>query len=107
MVGVLALQGDFGKHKSILDKLKVDSVYVRDSLELEKTKALIIPGGESTALSMLIDRFGIRESLKKYSKKFSVFGTCAGMIMLSSSKDRKVRDNVKVLNIMDFSISRN
>ena len=107
MVGVLALQGDFQKHKSILDKLKIDSLYVRSKVELEKTKALIIPGGESTTLSMLIDRFDIRDSLKTYSKKFSIFGTCAGMIMLSSCSDKKIENNVKVLNIMDFSISRN
>ena len=107
MVGVLALQGDFQKHKSILDKLKIDSLYVRSKVELEKTKALIIPGGESTTLSMLIDRFDIRDSLKTYSEKFSIFGTCAGMIMLSSCSDKKIENNVKVLNIMDFSISRN
>ena len=107
MVGVLALQGDFGKHKSILKDLKVESLYVKNSSDLDKTDALIIPGGESTTLSLLIDRFRMRESLEKYSRKFSIFGTCAGMIMLSSNKNKKIEDKVKFLNIMNFSVSRN
>lgn len=86
MVGVLALQGDFERHRTILDKIKVDSTYVKNFSDLKKTKALIIPGGESSTLSMLIDRFSLRDKLIDYTQSFSVFGTCAGMIMLSKTK---------------------
>ena len=105
MVGVLALQGDFYKHKSILDRLEVDNIYVKNFEDLKKTNALIIPGGESSVLSMLIDRYSLRDRLIKYSQSFSVFGTCAGMIMMS--KTRGLGHNVEPLNIMDFTISRN
>tara|TARA_Y100001970_G_scaffold286216_1_gene407852 strand:- start:1195 stop:1767 length:573 start_codon:yes stop_codon:yes gene_type:complete len=107
MVGILALQGDFEKHKNVLDRLNVDSLYVKNHFDLSRARALIIPGGESTTLSMLIDRFEMREPLEQYSKEYSIFGTCAGMIMLSSVKNEKIESNVKVLNIMDFSVSRN
>mgnify|MGYP001175028069 FL=1 len=105
MVGVLALQGDFYKHKSILDKLKVNSIYVKNFDDLVKTKALILPGGESSTLSMLIDRFFLREKLIKYAKSFPLFGTCAGMIMMSKTKN--IGHNVNPLSIMDFTVSRN
>ena len=105
MVGVLALQGDFYKHKSILDKLKVNSIYVKNFDDLVKTKALIIPGGESSTLSMLIDRFCLREGLIEYAESFPLFGTCAGMIMMSKTKN--IGHNVNPLSIMDFTVSRN
>ncbi len=107
MVGILALQGDFSKHRSVLDAIKVESIYVKNKSDLEKTRALIIPGGESTTLSKLIDRFSLRDALVKYSENFSIMGTCAGMIILSSSAGSLDKSRVKVLNIMDFSIRRN
>jgi 5'-phosphate synthase pdxT subunit len=105
MVGVLALQGDFYRHKSILRNLKVDCIYVKNSNDLAKTKALIIPGGESSTMSMLIDRSYLRQKLIKYSKSFPLFGTCAGMIMMSKTKN--IGHNVSPLDIMDFTVSRN
>ena len=96
MVGVLALQGDFEKHKNILDKIGIDNIYVKNSNDLRKTKALIFPGGESTTLSMLIDRFLLREELQRYSQSCSIFGTCAGMIMMSNTKN--LAHNVNPLN---------
>ena len=104
MVGVLALQGDFFKHKSILDQIGVESLFVKNEQDLFKTKALIIPGGESTTLSKLIDVFSMRDVIRRYAKSNSIFGTCAGMIMLSTSS---LQSKVKTLNIMDFSVSRN
>ncbi len=107
MVGVLALQGDFEKHRIVLDNLNVQHTYVKNAHNLDKITALIIPGGESTTLSMLIDRYNLRESLIEFSKKFSIFGTCAGMIMLSRDNIKSKENMVDVLNIMDFSVSRN
>ena len=105
MVGVLALQGGFGMHKVILDKIGVQSILVKNEIDLLRTDALIIPGGESTTLSILIDRFKLRASILEYSKRKSIFGTCAGMIMLSTSK--KLINKVKTLDIMNFSVMRN
>ena len=107
MVGILALQGDFSKHRSVLNTIGVESIYVKTKSDLEKTRALIIPGGESTTLSKLIERFSLRESLVRFSEKYSIMGTCAGMIMLSSSFGDSVQKSVNLLNIMDFSIRRN
>ena len=104
MIGVLALQGDFEKHKIILDKIGVNSLYVKSALDLARTDALIIPGGESSSFSRLMDTFSIRKAISNYSKSHSIFGTCAGMIMLSSSKSTY---QVKTLNVMDFSVTRN
>ena len=107
MVGILALQGDFEKHGDILSRLKVDYLYIKDKRELDKTDALIIPGGESTTLSMLIDRANLRKELLRYSKNKSIFGTCAGMIMLSSTKNQDIKGSVDTLGVMNISVSRN
>ena len=104
MIGILALQGDFLKHKNTLDKIGVDSLFVKNEKDLFKTNALIIPGGESTTLSHLIDIFSMRNAIYEYSRSNSIFGTCAGMIMLSTSK---LNGRVKTLDIMDFSVCRN
>ena len=107
MVGILALQGDFEKHGDILSRLKVDYLYIKDKQELDKTDALIIPGGESTTLSMLIDRANLRKELIRYSKNKSIFGTCAGMIMLSSTKNQDIKGSVDTLGAMNIAVSRN
>ena len=107
MVGVLALQGDFEKHRIVLDNLNVENTYVKKARDLDEIAALIIPGGESTTISKLIDRYALRQSIIEFSKNFSIFGTCAGMIMLSGTKSNTKQSKVDVLNIMDFSVSRN
>ena len=104
MIGVLALQGNFAMHQNMLAVLDVPSILVKYPHELEKCDGLIIPGGESTAMSKLIDSHGLRLPLVEYSKNNSIFGTCAGMILLSSSESSK---NLYPLNIMDFSVTRN
>ena len=103
-IGVLALQGNFTMHQNMLSKLVVSSILVKYPHELEKCDALIIPGGESTTISKLIDSHGFRSPLIKYAKQKSIFGTCAGMILLSSTESN---DNLRPLNIMDFCVARN
>ena len=104
MIGILALQGDFFKHKHILDIIGVSSLFVKSKQDLLRTEALIIPGGESTTLSYLMDVFSMRDAIYEYSKSHSIFGTCTGMIIISSSD---LNSKVRTLNIMDFSVSRN
>ena len=103
-VGILAIQGDFNLHKEALNKLHIDSVYVKTTKDLMNCNAMIIPGGESTAISKQIERNNFRHPILNFAKNNSVFGTCAGMILLSSSEKAT---NLKPLSIMDFKVDRN
>jgi pyridoxal 5'-phosphate synthase pdxT subunit len=103
-VGVLALQGDFERHLYHLKRLNVTGREVRKTEELNGLDGLIIPGGESTTFSELIDRFSLRRDLIKFCTKKAVWGTCAGMIMLARQVDD---DRVKTLNIIDIKVERN
>jgi pyridoxal 5'-phosphate synthase pdxT subunit len=86
LIGVLALQGDFEAHGRMLRGLGADVREVRVPADLEGLDGLIIPGGESTTMTLGIEREGLAEPLREYAASGApVFGTCAGMIML----DRK------------------
>jgi 5'-phosphate synthase pdxT subunit len=83
-IGVLALQGDFREHAAALDRIGVSSLKVRTLQELDSISALIIPGGESTVMHKLSVAYGLFEPIKaKIASGLPVFGTCAGLIMLS------------------------
>ena len=103
-VGVLALQGNYNQHKRMLDVLGIKNILVQYPRELENCDLLIIPGGESTAISKQIERNNFRHPILNFAKNNSVFGTCAGMILLSSSEKAT---NLKPLSIMDFKVDRN
>ncbi len=103
-VGVLALQGDFERHLHRLSSLKVLCREVRNSDDLFELDGLIIPGGESTTMNKLIDRFSLREPLIDYVSKWAVWGTCAGMIMLATEVDDK---SIVPLKAIDISVIRN
>jgi len=103
-VGVLALQGNYIQHKRMLDTLGINNILVQYPQELEKCDLLIIPGGESTAISKQIDRNKFRQPIMNFVKTNSVLGTCAGMILLSSTKEA---NNLKPLGVMDFKAERN
>lgn len=93
LVGVLALQGDFEAHARLLDELGARVREVRVPAELEGLDALIIPGGESTVMTLGIEREGLAEPLRALAGSGTpVLGTCAGMIMLD-------RDHLGVLDI--------
>lgn len=84
-VGVLALQGDVREHVSMLEGLDVDVVRVRHPEDLDTLDGLVLPGGESTTIAYLLNSSGIRPVLEeKITSGFSVMGTCAGLILLSS-----------------------
>lgn len=84
LVGVLALQGDWREHKLLLESLDVNVLAVRREQELESVDALVIPGGESTAMSNLAKSFGLFPALRNFVTQKPVLGTCAGLIMLSN-----------------------
>lgn len=106
-VGVFALQGDVREHLQLLTSIGVESIEVRNSEQLASVDGLILPGGESTTISKLIDIFGLRDDLLAYvSKGNPVYGTCAGMIMLAN----QVLDAAagqQSLEAMDISVRRN
>ena len=106
-IGVLALQGDVREHINTLNKLACDAVEVRKASDLTDLDGLILPGGESTTISKLLDIFALRQPIVDFVKSGkAVFGTCAGMITLAS----KVMDSAsgqKSLGVMDISVRRN
>ncbi len=106
-VGVFALQGDVREHLQLLTSLGVESIEVRNAEQLATVDGLIIPGGESTTISKLIDIFELRDDLLKYiSCGNPVYGTCAGMIMLASEV-LDAASGQQSLKAMDISVRRN
>jgi 5'-phosphate synthase pdxT subunit len=94
-IGVLAVQGNFREHVAVLRRLGAEPVEVRKPEELEGLDGLIIPGGESTAITRLMRLYGIEDAIRRFERP--VFGTCAGMILLD-------RDH---LGLIDVAVSRN
>ena len=83
-MGVLALQGDFEAHGKVLRGLGAEVSELRVHADLDGLDALVIPGGESTTMTLGIEREGIADALRELCRSVPVLGTCAGMIMLDS-----------------------
>ncbi|WP_422752352.1 pyridoxal 5'-phosphate synthase glutaminase subunit PdxT [Micromonospora sp. WMMD708] len=85
VIGVLALQGDVREHLTALAGVGVHARPVRRPAELDAVDGLVLPGGESTTMSKLVDIFGLREPVdKRIAAGMPVYGSCAGMIMLAA-----------------------
>ena len=104
-IGVLELQGNFESHHKILKKLGYDSIGVKSSNDLECLDGLVLPGGESTTMSLLIDSFNLRDSLLDFSKNKPILGTCAGLILMARNIENEYK--VNPLGIFDVTIDRN
>ncbi len=105
-IGILALQGDFLNHVAVLDGLSVESVLIKTPDDLD-VDGIIVPGGESTTMSLLIQSSGIYEPLKALLHGgLPAFGTCAGMILLASSLMDGRPDQV-TLDAIDIVVRRN
>ncbi len=104
-VGILALQGAFAEHGQILDRLGVEHFEIRQLRDLEKKPdRFILPGGESTVMNKLLHELGLFEPIKKMIEGgMPVFGTCAGMILLS----RDVDDGTSCFGTMNIRVRRN
>lgn len=102
-VGVLALQGSFQEHRTILKGIGTEVVEVRLPGQLEGLDGLIIPGGESTTIGKLLVDFNLLEPVKKFGKEKVIWGTCAGAILLSKDAHRKQ----PLLELMDITVDRN
>jgi 5'-phosphate synthase pdxT subunit len=107
LIGVLALQGAFAAHETMLHRLGVRTRRVRTSEDLVDLDGLVIPGGESTTMSNLLVSSGMPTSLERaIADGLPVFGTCAGMILLAS-RIRDGRDDQITLNAIDIDVRRN
>jgi 5'-phosphate synthase pdxT subunit len=116
-VGVLALQGAFSEHVQLLRQaatnLSTDVIWrfieVRTAHELEQCEGLIIPGGESTAISLVAARSGLLEPLRDFVKvrRRPTWGTCAGLILLAESANRTKKGGQELIGGLDVRVNRN
>jgi 5'-phosphate synthase pdxT subunit len=103
-IGVLALQGAFREHVEALRELGVEAVEVRLPRDLAGIDGLIIPGGESTTIGKLAVHYGLQEAITRYAQQGRpLYGTCAGMIMLSKDIGR----DQPLFGMMDIKVERN
>jgi 5'-phosphate synthase pdxT subunit len=108
-VGLLTLPGDYEKHRQVLAALGRQTVGVRRPADLDGVSGLVIPGGESTTLTRLMDRAGLRDALVAFAAARPVLGTCAGLIMLASELEGERRSDFGVdpLGLLDCRVRRN
>jgi len=102
-IGVLALQGDFSEHITMLQQLNVNAFEVRLPEHLNGLDGLIIPGGESTTIGKLAVAYDLMEPLKLFGQRHAIWGTCAGAIFLSKDISR----DQPLLKLMDIKVQRN
>jgi 5'-phosphate synthase pdxT subunit len=106
-VGVLALQGDVREHAAALADLDAHPVEVRRPEDLAGVEALVLPGGESTAISLLLDTSELREPIaERLAAGMPAFGTCAGMILLATDVIDG-RPDQQSFAAIDLSVRRN
>ena len=94
-IGVLAVQGNFREHVQMLRRLGADAIEVRKAEQLDGLDGLVIPGGESTTFTRLMQLYGLDEAIRRFDRP--VFGTCAGMIVLDRNH----------LGLVDVTVRRN
>jgi len=106
-IGVLALQGDVREHARALDALGADVVEVRTLGDLSAVDALVLPGGESTTISMLLESSGLFEPVwQRLRDGMPAFGTCAGMILLAADV-LDGRPDQRFFGVVDIRVRRN
>ena len=104
-IGVLALQGAFREHLDMLRAIGVEGVRVREPADLADISGLIFPGGESTTMRQLIERWGLREPILDLAAQGApLFGTCAGMIVLAT---QIAGGEPPILPLLDVTVERN
>lgn len=104
-IGVLALQGAFREHLDTLRTIGVEGVRVREPADLADIAGLILPGGESTTMRQLIERWGLRDPIMDLAHSGApIFGTCAGMIVLATEI---AGGEAPILPLLDVTVERN
>lgn len=106
-IGVLALQGATARHADALSACGAEAVAVRTPEDLSSVEGLVIPGGESTTISYLLDTSGLRAPItERLTEGMPAFGTCAGMILLARDVSGG-RDDQRSLGAIDIGVRRN
>jgi len=106
-IGVLALQGAFAAHEAALTRLGADVREVRLPADLDVCDALVMPGGESTTMSKLLESSGLFDAItKRVSDGMPIFGTCAGMILLAKHVS-DARSDQRSFAAIDIDVRRN
>ncbi len=106
-VGVLALQGASARHVTMLARLDVQPVAVRSQADLDTVDALVLPGGESTTISMLLESAGLFEAISaRLAEGMPALGTCAGMILLGH-EILDGRPDQRCFDVVDIRVRRN
>lgn len=106
MTGVLSVQGDFAKHIAAVTAAGGQATEVRTPEDLTNVDRLIIPGGESSTVGLLMQRFGLAEAVqKRASEGMPIWGTCMGMILLA--KEVVGKPNQFTLGLLDITVQRN
>lgn len=103
-IGVLALQGGYARHLTMLRQLGVNSMAIKKPGKLKECDGLIIPGGETTTLTKLMNKYEFYEPLRIFARQFPVMGTCAGAILMAKEVDDP---RIEPLGLMNISVSRN
>ncbi len=104
-IGILAVQGDFEAHAAMMAQLGAKTVEVRTPADLAGCDGLILPGGESTTQLQFLREEGLAEAISKFAKNGgSIFGTCAGAILLATEVKNPQQDSLKLL---DMTVLRN
>jgi len=104
-IGILALQGDFEAHASVLKKLGAEVVYMRTPDDLRGLAGMVLPGGESTTHMKLLAETGLEEEIRKMAAQGTpILGTCAGAILLAKEVKRPQQ---KSLGLVDMTVVRN
>ena len=104
-VGVLELQGNYDMHHKIFSDLGIRSKGVKLPKHLDGIDGLVIPGGESTTMSLLLDTFRLRSPIKDFAKNKPIMGTCAGLIMMAKNIENESK--VVPLEVFDITVNRN
>ncbi|WP_214856010.1 pyridoxal 5'-phosphate synthase glutaminase subunit PdxT [Exiguobacterium sp. s166] len=103
VIGVLGVQGAVREHQEMLHTLGVKTMIVKSAADLEGIDGLILPGGESTTIRRLIDRYGLLDVLRLQIDTLPMFGTCAGMILLAS----ELSESPAHLRAIPMTVKRN
>ncbi len=103
-IGIFALQGDFEKHKTAVEKTGCKALLVKTAQSLAKCDKLIIPGGESTTFLKLVDKFEMRKPIMDFACEHKIMGTCAGLIILAKNV---LNFELTPLGLIDITVERN
>lgn len=106
-VGVLALQGAVREHLEVFARLEIEATPVRTREEVAAVEALVLPGGESTTIGKLMERYGLRDAILELAASGRpLLGTCAGMILMAKRIEGGIQDQPR-LGVMEITVRRN